>query len=284
MPEREGLMDFSLWETALGSAVREFGERALAYAPNVAAALALLLAGWLVARLVRAVVRRALFSGLGVLRRQPGMGPAVERSQLAPGLVTAAAAVIYWLTFALFIAAAVEQLDLAIAASLLATFASYLPRVVFGLVIVFAAVIFGQLAYTTIGRAAGAAGLPQAPLLGRAAQVTLVFFGVATAADQLGVQSTLLTVVLSVAVASVLGGATLAFGLGSGAEVGNLIAIFYVMKNYRVGQIVRIDGVEGEIVQITQTGVFIAAPEGRVLVPGRKFTEHTSLLVTGGRS
>jgi small-conductance mechanosensitive channel len=277
-------MDFSLWESAFGSAVREFSERALAYAPNVAAALGLALVGWLAARLVRAVVTRSLMSGLGVLQRQRGVGPAVERSRLAPGLVNALGSVIYWFILALFIAAAVERLELAITASILTMFAAYLPRIVLGLVIVFAAVIVGQLAHTTIGRAAAAAGLPQAALLARAAQVTVVFFGAATAADQLGVQSTLLTVVVSVAVASVLGGATLAFGLGSGAEVSNIVAIFYVMKNYRVGQVVRIDGVEGEIVQISQTGVFIAGPEGRVLVPGRKFTEHASVLVTGGRS
>lgn len=277
-------MDFAVWESAFASAVREMFDRIVAYLPNVAAALGLVLLGWGVAWLARALVSRVMAGGLALLARQRGVGPAVERSQLAPGLVTALAAVVYWFIFALFIAAAVERLELAIAATLLSSFAAYLPRVVLGLVIVFAAAIVGQLAYTTISRAAGAAGLPQAALLARAAQVTLVFFGIATAADQMGVQSTLLTVVISVAVASVLGGATLAFGLGSGAEVSNIVAIFYVMKNYRVGQVVRIDGIEGEILQISQTGVFIAAPEGRVLVPGRKFTEHASVLVTGGRS
>jgi hypothetical protein len=51
-----------------------------------------------------------------------------------------------------------------------------------------------------------------------------------------------------------------------------------------VGQIVRIGDIEGEIVEITQTGVFIAAPAGRVLVPGQRFSEEASILVAGGRS
>jgi small-conductance mechanosensitive channel len=114
--------------------------------------------------------------------------------------------------------------------------------------------------------------------------VVLVFFGLVTAADQLGIHSTLLTVVVATAVGAVLGGATLAFGLGSRVAVSNIVAIFYLLKTYRVGQTVRIGDIEGEIVEITQTGVFIASPTGRVLVPGRCFSEQTSTLVTGGPS
>lgn len=277
-------MDFAVWESAFASAVREMIARVVAFLPNVAAALGLVLLGWGVAWLARAVVSRVLAGGLALLLRQRTLGRAVERTRLGPGFVTALSAVLYWFILALFVAAAVERLELAIAASLVSAFVSLLPRVLVALLIVFAGVIAGQLAYAAVHRAAAAAGVAQAALLARAAQFALVFFGIVTAADQLGIQSTLLTVVVATAVGAVLGGATLAFGLGSGAEVSNIVAIFYVLKTYRVGQVVRIGGVQGEIVGITQTGVLIASPEGRVLVPGRRFTEEASTLVAGGRS
>jgi small-conductance mechanosensitive channel len=66
--------------------------------------------------------------------------------------------------------------------------------------------------------------------------------------------------------------------------VANIISIFYVLKTYRVGQHVRVGDIEGEIVEFTQTGVVIAVPEGRVLVPGRRFTDEVSLLITGSRA
>jgi hypothetical protein len=37
-------------------------------------------------------------------------------------------------------------------------------------------------------------------------------------------------------------------------------------------------------VEITQTGVLIASPEGRVLVPGNRFSHEMSTLVAGGQS
>jgi small-conductance mechanosensitive channel len=263
--------------------VSELVERTVAFLPNVAASLGVAMLGWVVAWLAKSVVSKLLSGGLALLARHPALDRAVARSRLGPGFVRLLSGVVYWFILALFVAAAVERLDLTIAASLVSIFAAFLPRVLVAIVIVFAGIVAGQLSFAAVNRAALAAGLAQAGLLARSVQAILVFFGIVTAADQLGIQSTLLTVVIATSVGAVLGGATLAFGLGSRTAVSNIVAVFYLLKTYRVGQVVRIGEVEGEIVEITQTGVFIASPEGRVLVPGRRFSEEVSTLVTGGR-
>lgn len=270
-------------DSAFASAVRELLQQIRTYLPSLAAALLLALLGWVVAWLSRFVVSRMLGGVLAIAMRQPTIGRALERTGLGHGIVTLLSRVVYWFVFALFLAAAVERLNLPIAAALVSTFAAFLPRVLVGLVIVFAAIIAGRISFATVHRTAVAAGLPQAGLLARSVQLILVFFGIVTAADHVGVQSTLLTVVVGTAVGAVLGGATLAFGLGSRTAVSNIVAVFYLLKTYKVGQVVRIGDIEGEIVEITQTGVFIASPAGRVLVPGQRFSEEASVLVAGGR-
>ncbi|MCL4845506.1 MAG: mechanosensitive ion channel family protein [Acidobacteria bacterium] len=277
-------MGSAIWETAVGQAVTEFLQRAVAYAPNVAGAIGLVALGWLLAVTLRAVSVRVLTGVLGLLGRYPRLGQALARSRMGPGFAQLASGLIFWLVMTLFVAAAVERLDLPLAAALVSALAAYLPRVLLGLVIVFAALVAGQYARGGVSAAASAAGLPQAALLGATTQVVLLFFGVVTAADLLGIHSTLLTVVVAVSVGALLGGATLAFGLGSGPAVANIISMFYVLKTYRVGQHVRVGDVEGEIVELAQTGVVISVPEGRVLVPGRRFADDVSVLVTGGRS
>ena len=270
-------------DSAFASAVRELLQQIRTYLPSLAAALLLALLGWVVAWLSRFVVSRMLGGVLAIAMRQPTIGRALERTGLGHGIVTLLSRVVYWFVFALFLAAAVERLNLPIAAALVSTFAAFLPRVLVGLVIVFAAIIAGRISFATVHRTAVAAGLPQAGLLARSVQLILVFFGIVTAADHVGVQSTLLTVVVGTAVGAVLGGATLAFGLGSRTAVSNIVAVFYLLKTYKVGQVVRIGDIEGEVVEITQTGVFIASPAGRVLVPGQRFSEEASVLVAGGR-
>lgn len=277
-------MDLVVWQSALASAVRELAMRTVAYLPNLAAALGLVLLGWLVAWLVRAVVVRVLSVLLRLLSRPPALGRAVERTKLGPGFIAIVGRVAYWFVLMLFVAAAVERLELTIAASLVSAFAAFLPRVLVGLVIVFGGIIAGQMAFAAVHRASAAAHLPQATLLARSVQFILIFLGLVTGADHVGIHSTLLTVVVATTVGAVLGGATLAFGLGSRTAVSNIVAVFYLLKTYRVGQVVRIGDVEGPIVEITQTGVLIASPDGRVLVPGSRFSRDVSTLVTGGQS
>lgn len=277
-------MDVAVWRTAFASAAAEFLARIVGYLPTLAAGLGLLLLGYVVARGSRALVERLLTAGLSVVSRRAGIGRAVERTRMGPGFVLLLSRVIYWIVLTLFVAAAVERLELTIAASLVSAFAAFLPRVLIAVLIAFAAAIAAHLARQAVERAASAAGLAQAGLLGRAVQAGLIFLGLVTAADQLGIHSTLLTVVVATVVGSVLGGATLAFGLGSRVAVSNIIAMFYLLKTYRIGHVVRIGEVEGEIVEITPTGVFIASPEGRVLVPGRRFSEETSTLMAGART
>jgi len=277
-------MDLAVWQSAFASAVRELAVRSVAYLPNLAAALGLVIVGWIVAWLSRAIVVRVLGAALTLLARQRAVGPALARSRVGPGFALLIGRVVYWFVLTLFVAAAVERLELAIAASLVSAFAAFLPRVLVGVVIVFGGIIAGQVAFPAVQRTAAAAGVPHATLLARSVQVILIFLGIVTAADHVGIQSTLLTVVVATAIGAVLGGATLAFGLGSRTVVSNIVAVFYVLKTYRVGQVVRIGDIEGPIVGITETGVLIASPEGRVLVPGSRFTHDASTLVAGGQS
>jgi hypothetical protein len=85
-----------------------------------------------------------------------------------------------------------------------------------------------------------------------------------------------------VVVGTVLAGAGLAFGLGARTAVSNIISSHYVAQAYRVGQTVRVAGLEGKLLETTPTAVFLAGPEGRVMVPAKAFSEHASVLVTDG--
>ena len=103
-------------------------------------------------------------------------------------------------------------------------------------------------------------------------------------ASQAGIDSTLLMIALPVALGAVLGGAALAFGLGSRSAISSIIASYHLQRLYEVGQRVRIAGFEGRIVRITPTAVVLDAAEGRVSVPAKLFGEKISVLLKGSES
>ncbi|MBK8480685.1 MAG: hypothetical protein IPL40_05870 [Proteobacteria bacterium] len=90
------------WAPELAIAFERLWHTTLAYIPRVAAALVLLVVGWLVARLLRLIAFR--------LVRRLGAFGAVERELRAAGVDEVApkvlAAVIFWIAFLLFVAAA----------------------------------------------------------------------------------------------------------------------------------------------------------------------------------
>jgi hypothetical protein len=77
-------------------------------------------------------------------------------------------------------------------------------------------------------------------------------------------------------VATLMGGAALAFGLGSRVVVENILASHYAKKLYQVGHVVRVGNTEGRIVRITPTAVVVQSKDGETAVPARAFLETVS--------
>ena len=101
--------------------------------------------------------------------------------------------------------------------------------------------------------------------------------------DQLGFDTALLVNVVSIATAAVLGGVAVAFGIGAGPAAANVVAAHHVRRAYRVGQRVRLGGmegdIEGDILEITRSAVVLDTEDGRTLVPARLFSEQVSVLL-----
>lgn len=204
-------------------------------------------------------------------------GLGVERSaaELIGGLV-------FWLVLLLFVVAATETLGLPVVATWLSGLARYLPRVLVAALILLAGVLVGSLSREAIATATGATGVGYADQLGRAAQTVVLLVAAVTAVDQVGIDSRFLTAAIMRVVGAIIGGIALAFGLGARTAVANIIAAHYLRQSYRVGQTVRLGGVQGRILEITSVAVILEAAEGRVTVPARVFGEAASVLVTGG--
>ncbi len=275
-------MDRSGWQEAFLKIASEVIDQVAEFIPNLLSAALLLLAGLVAALLARAVAGRILELVLGKLRRVPLIGKSLAGTPLRASIVWLAETVTFWTTMLFFGAAAVESLELEAATNLVGRVAFYLPRILVGLLILFAAIVAGDAAGRAISRASARAGVAQGPLLARLGQFAVILLGAVLGADQLGIESTLLTVVVTSVFALTLGTAGIAFGLGSRSAVSNLIASHYLTKLYEVGQRIRIGDVEGRILEFNQTGVLLETPNGRALVPAQRFSEEPSLLITEG--
>jgi small-conductance mechanosensitive channel len=267
------------WPTALGEPVARLGRAGWAYLPVLLGAAALVLAGWLLGRLLHRLTVR--YGGrLHWLAHSRAVEGALSRVGVERPLVELLGRILFWVVFLTFLTAATEMLGLPVVATWLRALADHLPNVVLGILIVLAGVLVGALARDAIASGAGAAGVVYGQLLGRMAQLAIVLIAAVTAVDQIGIDSKFVTLTITVVIAAVAGAAALAVGLGARTAVSNIIAAHYVQQAYRIGQTVRVGAVEGRIVDITTTAVVLDGLDGRVFVPANAFSESVSVLLT----
>lgn len=264
------------WLDGFQTAARNIG----AFLPAMLGAALLVLAGWLLGRLLAWLARRGTAAALNRLHKRPELHGAIESSGAAAQVPAVVAGFVFWVILIFFIAAAMETLGLPVVTASLSRVAYYLPNVLAALAIVFVGIITAKVLGSAVSRATSSTGMALGPVIGATVRGTVILVAVVVAIEQVGIEANLLVVIVAVVVGTVLAGAGLAFGLGARTAVSNIIGAHYVAQAYRVGQTVRVAGVEGRIVETTPTAVFVAGPEGRVMIPAKTFSESASVLIT----
>jgi hypothetical protein len=245
---------------------------------HVLAAVAILLLGWLASKISRALAVR-LIRRIQAWWYPPARRAAGDVSVGAEGTDAVIPQMVFWLGLLLTAMAATEALGLPVVTTWLGRVAGWAPRVIAAALIAIVGVVAGQVVRGAIARAVSDTPLVRADRLARIAQVGVVLTAWLVAAQQVGIEITLLTTSLLIALGALLGGAALAFGVGGGVIVANILSGHYVRKIYLVGQVVRIAGIQGRILRFTPAAVIVGTDEGEVAVPCRRFVDEASVLV-----
>ena len=251
----------------------------IGFMPQFIGAFALILLGWIIARLIRAVTVKA-FVSLDRFSTFVGIGKVSAGHRLNPSILTIVGNVAFWLVILIFITAAANLLGLTLFAGWLDRVINHLPNLLSGALIIFAGYVFGNLVGDTVRTAAQTMAIGQREILARSTQIFTVTTMILIGIDQIGIDITVLVTFIAISVGALLGGVAIAFSLGSSTLVSNLIGAHYLSKDYRVGEAISVGGISGTIVGVTSVAVILETEEGRMTVPAKVFGEEASLLIS----
>jgi len=261
--------------TTLADAARQLYETLAQYLPAILGAVALLIIGWVAARLARALAVRGIQFLEALLER-------VTRRPVGAGLRSSApafGALMFWLVLLFFVAAATQTLGLVTFTQWLARLLEYLPTLAAGLLIIAAGFVLarfvGDIVHATAERLAPA----QRATLARLARGATLFVALLVGADQIGIRVTWIAIFLAIAVAAVAGGVVLAVSLGARDYVANLVGAHYLRQTLRLGELVRIGEHEGRVLDVTPTSLVLESVEGRVSLPGRVYHQEAIVVI-----
>ena len=256
--------------------LNKFLETLTAYLPNILSALILLFIGIILAWSCRWIILRL---GVGIDRLVSATGFSTAHMRLRWPIAVILGSVIYWLIILLFLRAALASLKLPLIAELLGKLINHLPNLLIAALFITAGIFFGNFFKDKITHGARIAGLRQAVVLGELLRITLIVLSIVVGLAQVGLDVRLFEQIFTIVIAALSGAIALAFGLGAGSTVSNIISSRYVRKNYREGQHIRIKDMSGEILEILPNGITLDTKSGRTFIPAKLFDEEVSILL-----
>ena len=266
-----------LW---LEQVAKELADTIITFLPDLLGAVAVLVVGWAGAFILRWLIQhfgKGMDAIMNVVHRW--LGHKVTRPRWS--ISSLVGDITFWITLIYIFSAAADQLGLNTLSNWILGLLGYLPRVVISMFILMLGYLISEGVRKFIVSLAESSGYQHGLTLGYLASGLILAFTLLLALAQLGLDVTVFANIITLAAAALFGGIALAFGIGAGDSVRNVMASHYVRKAYRPGQRVRILGIEGEVLELTPVDVIVVTGDGEARIPARQFLDNIALIIDG---
>jgi hypothetical protein len=205
---------------SIGGTVRNAFVVFFAWLPHVVGALAVLIIGYVVARLVAALVRKALTRARLDRRMHEGLGGTmVERAVPRPAALVAS--VVFWLIMVAVFSLAASVLGVAALTAFVGAIWAYVPNVIAAFIIFLVAAALAGGVATVVDRTMGDTSLGR--IAKTAAPVLIMSIAVFMILEQLKIATQIVTITYAALMGAIALGSALAFGLGGREVAGELL-------------------------------------------------------------
>ncbi len=189
--------------------------RLLDFLPQLVIALAVLILGWLLAKLARkAVIRFLKLIRVDVAAEKAGVENFLIQGDIKYTTVTILANVIYWFIMFAVILAVVNSLGLQGADELFSKIILYIPNVIIAILVLIFGTLFARFVRGATSAYLSNIGIEGADFVSKIAQWALIVFVISIALEQLSIGGQILISAFQLAFGALCLALALAFGLG----------------------------------------------------------------------
>ena len=254
----------------------EFWSAILSAAPNVIAAIALLIVGHFAGKLLAFVISRLLQRvGLDKLGDSAGLGDMAANGGFQLSASAIFGKIVYWLVFLTFLISAADALGLEYVSATINDFVDYLPKVIGALLVLVVGLAAAQFARTLVEAALAGINLGYERVIGGLVYGIVVVVVLSLAINQLEVETALMNQVIVILLLAAAAAVALAMGLGTRDVAGNIVAGVYARDLYAPGRHIKVGDVEGEIVEVGATSMVIRGADGTTItIPNRRLIDE----------
>ncbi len=243
--------------------------------PNVVGALAILLLGWLLAKIIAKALEKLLSAvKIDALGEKINETEFATKANLKIKVSVFLSKLVYYLLMLIFIMMATDVLGMEVVSGMVSDLITYLPRLLSALVLFILGIYLAEFIKNIVYAACTALAIPSAKVI-----ATFVFYLIfltltISAMAQASIDTALITSNLTV----ILGGVILAFSIGYGFAsrdtMANFIASFYSKNKVKIGDMVSVDGSTGKVVAMDSISLTLQADGKIIIIPLSKLTSE----------
>ena len=185
------------------------------FALDLILVVVILIVGWLVAKVVKAVVTKGLRAiKMDDLSARIELEDILAKGGISYSFSELIGVAVYWVGILVTFVVASNAVNLTIVADLLKQVVAYMPLVIAAIFIVILGMFVATLSKNFVQTTASNAGLSQSKFLSRVVEVIVMIFALAITLEQLNIGAKLIELIIGITLASLGLGLALAFGLG----------------------------------------------------------------------
>jgi small-conductance mechanosensitive channel len=203
----------------------------LSYIPQIIGALVILLVGFLVAKLLQAVVRRVL-QGIGFDQwmERGGIKQFFDQAQTRETPASVLAKLVFWFVFIIAIVMAADALGIPQVSAVLAQLVAYIPSIIAAILILILAALLANFLSSVVRGATGS------DILANIARYAIIVYAVFAAITELGIAVELTAPTFLIVLGGVVLAAAIAFGIGSREVARDIVERAYGRTDEVIGE------------------------------------------------
>ena len=198
----------------LGHTLGNFFNALAQFLPRLLSMLVIMAAGFVVAVLLRVLVRRIFgVASFGKYCDSAGLTQMMRKAALPPP-VDFLGQVVFWVVWLVFIVLGIDALGIGALREQIARFFVFLPQIFVAMLVLFVGLLIANFFSRATLLAATNANYPSARLISSLVRLLIILFFVTMALEQIGLGRHVVLIAFSIAFGAMMLGAAIAFGLG----------------------------------------------------------------------
>ncbi|MFK7908668.1 MAG: mechanosensitive ion channel domain-containing protein [Chitinophagales bacterium] len=246
----------------------------VAILPDIIGGILLLLIAWLIAKIIYKVIYKVL-----VAVRIDSLKDKLQEidlfSNLNFELSKTIAGGVYWLIMTVIILETSRAMGLESVADGISGFIAYIPILLSSMLFFIIGVFIANVIKEVIAAACDSMNIGAGRIISGFIFYFLVVMVAITAINQTGIDTEILSKNVTILIGSIFFAIALGYAIASKDLMANMLASFYSKGKFMAGQTIKVDGIEGKIIEMDSTSVILKSGDKKIVMPLSKLANAT---------